>query len=80
MEFLKLDFNTEKVQKMQNMFSSCLKLTSLNITTFNTSSCKNFDNIFLNDENLNLYIDSKMCQNLMEKIPDFIKIHDISNN
>ena len=65
---------------MGSMFESCIKLSSLDISTFNTSGCKNFTNMFENDEGLNLYIDSKISSNLMQQIPGFVKVNDISKN
>ena len=63
---------------MRNMFSSCKKLTSLDITTFNTQNVRNFANIFLNDDGLTLYVDFNKCSNLKEYLPDYIKVIDIS--
>ena len=80
LETIKLNFNTEKVEKMGYMFGSCLKLTSLDITTFNTGKCNNFTNMFENDENLNLYLNYEICNNLKGQIPSFVKVHDISEN
>ena len=39
LEILNLNFNTDNVENMENMFSSCLNLSSLNITTFNIDNC-----------------------------------------
>ena len=65
---------------MKNMFSSCTKLTSLNITSFNTTICTNFTNMFEDDNVLNLYINSKICPNLKEQLPSFLEVHDININ
>ena len=65
---------------MQNMFGSCTKLTSLNISTFDTNKVTNFTNMFENDNGLNLYLDSKICSNLKQQLPNFINVHDISEN
>ena len=79
LEFLNVKFNTEKVQRMDYMFGSCTKLNSLDITTFNTEICKNFTNMFLNDENLNLYINNDTCSSLVDKIPPYVNIHNNSD-
>ena len=71
-------FNTENTIRMRNMFSSCKTLTSLDISTFNTKNVKNFTDIFLNDDGLNLYVDFNKCSNLKEYIPININVHDIS--
>ena len=71
-------FNTERTFSMRNMFSSCKKLTSLDITTFNTKNVRDFTHIFHNDDGLILYVNSYLCSNLKEYLPDYIKIIDIS--
>ena len=78
LEILTVPFDTSKTQKMPKMFSSCISLSSLNITTFNTQNCKDFHEMFEND-NLDLYVDSSICQNLLnEEIPQTVVIHDIN--
>ena len=64
---------------MQKMFSDCISLNSLDITTFNTLNCKDFTDMFENDK-LDLYIDSTKCQNLMDEIfsNTDINLHDNS--
>ena len=57
------------------MFANCLSLKTLNITSFNTENCLNFDNMFLNDENLDLYYKSKNCPNII--IPKYVNAHDV---
>ena len=74
---LNLDFNTENVENMSYMFSSCTALTSLNITMFETENCNNFLNMFENDKELQIYIDSNKCRNLINFIPDDISIVNI---
>ena len=78
LESLKINFDTQKVKTMRNMFSSCTKLTSLDITSFNTTACTKFTNMFENDNGLNLYINSKICPNLKEQLPSFLQVHDIN--
>ena len=73
-----VSFNTVITSKMRNMFSSCKKLTSLDITTFNTQNVRDFTEIFLNDDGLTLYVNFYICSNLKEYLPDYIKIIDIS--
>ena len=43
---LKIEFNTEKVLYMNSMFNSCSQFKELNICSFNTQFCNNFDNMF----------------------------------
>ncbi len=62
------------------MFGSCSKLSSLDISSFNTNKCKSFSHIFENDEGLNLYYNSKTCSNLKDNIPSFVITHDVSEN
>ena len=73
-----MSFNTEKVKQMEYMFGSCSKLTSLDISTFNTNNCDNFTNIFENDNVLELYVNFTACPNLKNEIPDYVKYHDVS--
>ena len=78
LEFLKVNFNTEKVKDMQYMFNNCSKLTSLDITSFNTGICENFENIFDNDIKLFLTIDSRISPSLVEHIPEYVNVTDIN--
>ena len=80
LEYLKVSFNTEKVTNMEYMFGSCINLSSLDISTFNTKNCLKFDNMFENDEKLKLTIDSSICANLKDAIPDYVEFTDISGN
>ena len=75
--YLKINFNTQSVTTMQNMFSNCISLTSLELNTFNTKECKNFNNMFENDENLDLYINNETCSNLISELPEYINVHGI---
>ena len=64
---------------MQYAFGNLVKLTSLDLTQLNTTDCKNFTNIFENDNNLVLYIYSKTQENLKEYITQHypnIEVHD----
>ena len=62
------------------MFGYCIKLTSLNISSFDTNNCKNFNDMFIDDDGLKLYIDSRICSNLVKEIPTFVDVVDISKN
>ena len=77
LEDLKIKFDTSKVTEMQKMFANCTLLTSLDITSFNTSQCNNFDKMFENDIELDLYYDSSIFPNLKNIIPDYVTPHDI---
>ena len=72
LKYLKINFNTQKVTNMEKMFFSCIKLTSLNLTSFDTTACYNFNNMFDNDIDLDLYIDKNKCSNLIEKLPEYV--------
>ena len=69
---LKINFNTQKVTNMEKMFFSCIKLTSLDLTSFDTTACYNFNNMFDNDIDLDLYIDKNKCSNLIAKLPEYV--------
>ena len=75
---LKIKFNTNNADTMEKMFANCISLKSLDITTFDTQNCNNFEDIFLNDENLELYYKSNLCPNLI--IPDYVHPHDMKDN
>ena len=60
------------------MFSSCNGLKSLDISSFNTGKCRDFTDMFENDEGLNLYINNNTCSNLVENLPSYINIIDSS--
>ena len=77
LKFLKLGFNTEKVKDMQFMFSTCIELTSLDISSFDTNACQNYENMFLNDTELNVVIDSSISPDLRKNIPDYVNVTDI---
>ena len=79
LQSLNINFITSDVKNMQYMFGSCFKLTSLDIRSFDTSNVKNFTNMFINDENLDLYLNLNKCSNLKKYIPHYINTHDISN-
>lgn len=76
---LKIEFNTEKVHYMNSMFNSCSQLKELNICSFNTQFCNNFDHIF-DGCKLELYLNEKNCSNLIEKNPSNINYHDVGMN
>jgi surface protein len=65
---------------MEKMFGDCTGLTSLDISTFNTSKCINFNEMFINDDGLDLYYNKTICDNLVDQIPNYVKKHDISDN
>ena len=65
---------------MQYMFGSCYELTSLDISSFNSNNCKNFTNMFKNDKNLELYINSTLCKNLIDTVPEYVRIYNYSRN
>ena len=71
-------FNTPNTRYMQYMFASCVSLTSLNIGSFFTANVEKLDNIFENDEGLQLYMDFKTCANLRAILPDYVTANDIS--
>jgi len=80
LEHLIINFKTERVQNMNYMFGGCTKLSSLDISTFNTINCKGFTNMFENDTNLNLYLNFDNTKNLRETLPNYINIHNSTEN
>ena len=61
---------------MEQMFSSCTKLSYLDLSSFDTHTCTNFNNMFENDIDLDLFIDKNKCSNLIEQLPDYVHYHD----
>ncbi len=80
LEHLNINFMTENVLNMQNMFSDCFSLSYLDISSFNTENCLNFEKMFDNDEGLNLTLNYKTCKNLKDALPVYINPHDSSEN
>ena len=78
LQYLAINFNTTKVTNMEKMFFSCKSLTTLNLSSFDTHTCSNFNNMFENNIYLEIYINRTKCANLIEKLPDYIYIHDIN--
>ena len=74
LETLVVRFRTENVKYMQNMFSNCISLTSLNIGTFFTGSALNFTEMFENDRILVLTMDTKTCANVYHSLPSYVTV------
>ena len=77
---LDIKFNTLNTLDMSYMFAGCLNLKTLDISTFSTKLTEKFNNMFEKDEGLDLYINKNNCENLLQTIPDYINVHDVSNN
>ena len=78
LESLTVSFDTGKVENMEKMFRDCISLSSLDISTFKTETCQNFEEMFENDENLNLTLSYKSCQNLIKTLPSYVNTIDSS--
>ena len=72
LETLLVYFNTLNVKYMQNMFSSCISLSSLNIGSFFTANVENLTDMFDKDEGLQLYMDFHTCSNLKASLPEYV--------
>ena len=60
------------------MFSNCSTLTSLYLPNFSTNNIKNnLETVFERCEKLVLSIKKGQCSNLIELIPDYIKIIEL---
>ena len=77
---LDIKFNTLNTFDMSYMFAGCLNLKSLDLSTFSTKSTIKLNNMFDEDEGLDLYINKNNCENLLQNIPIYINVHDVSNN
>ena len=66
------NFNTGNALDMSSMFESCVNLKSLDLSSFVTNKCKDFTNIFKNDNGLVIIIDENNNQKLIENLPDYV--------
>jgi surface protein len=67
-------FNTAQVKDMQYMFFECSGIDTLDLTSFNTQQCTNFGSMFYGCLSMTVLVNSKYCDNLIEKIKDFVDI------
>ena len=72
------NFNTNNVIDTSNMFNGCTKLLSLNLASFNLMSAKRYANIFIGCFNLTLTIVPEYCHNIMDSIPDYVTVIEVS--
>ena len=69
-------FNTKQVTDMNYMFANCINLKTLNLESFSTENCFQFTSTFEDCKQLTVTLKSNKCQNLMGKIPEYVKIND----
>ena len=69
-------FNTKKVNNMNYMFANCTKLKNLNLESFSTENCFQFTSTFEDCKELTVTLKSDKCQNLIGKIPEYVKVND----
>ena len=69
-----INFNTTYVQRMNYIFGSCTSLKTLNLTSFRTDkmSVSDLSHMFENDYGLIIYINEKMCKNLIPILPEYV--------
>ena len=72
------NFNTENAVDISNMFNYCSNLLNLNFPFLNTLKCTKYDNIFDGCYDLTLIINSNLCGNIINYIPDYINITDLA--
>ena len=71
------NINTDSVTNMKFMFAYCSNLEYLDLLSFNTGKCNNFDSMFEDyNSNLTLSLDREKCKNMLQKIPNEIKIKE----
>ena len=74
------NFYTISTNNLKFMFYQCSSLTSLNLPHFDTSKISedNLFSIFDECKQLNLYINTLKCSNLISVIPSYVKIYNIT--
>ena len=73
-------FDTENNYDMGYMFYSCTNLRSLDLSSFNTIKVVYFENIFGQCQEMNVTINSKICENLVSSKYITSNIHIIDIN
>ena len=70
------NFNTTNLYNIKTMFKNCTNLESLAINNFDTRKCTSFFKTFEFCEKLNILINeqNKNCQNMIESLPEYVKI------
>ena len=77
---INIKFDTHNVETMESMFNKCQNLTFLNLSSFNTIQCENFDNMFKNSGVETIIINIDNNNKLLRNIPQNIDIVNFPNN
>ena len=59
---------------MESMFDSCTNLHMLDLSTFNTEKCQNFNNMFNKADSMKVVVNQKTGKNLGEAIKDYVEV------
>ena len=70
------NFNTKQVNNMNYMFANCTKLKNSNLKSLSTENCFQFISTFEDCKGLTVTLKSDKCQNLIDKIPEYVKVND----
>ena len=80
MENINLEsFDTINALRMNNLFDSCINLKSLDLSSFNTEFCKDYTDMFKNDEDLVIVIDKQYNEKLIDNLPDYVNYINTEN-
>ena len=74
LEEINFNFNTINTQNMNYMFAQCSSMTSLNLTSFNSAKCNAFKDMFLDCQNLTVYLKKENNDKLISNIPDNVEV------
>lgn len=77
LETLEINFNTETVLEMNEMFSGVINLRELDLTSFDTTNLVSWTDMWKDITKLNITIDLKKNPNILENKPDGIVIIEI---
>jgi hypothetical protein len=62
---------------MKFMFAYCTNLEYINLLSFKTDKCRNFESMFEDfNANLTISVDREKCKNMLENIPSEITIKE----
>lgn len=74
LETINFNFNTNKALNLNYMFAYTNQIKSLDLSNFNTENCISYENIFLDCNNLTIYIKKEHNSAFIDKIPNYVNV------
>ena len=71
---LNIKFNTQKLDRMSEMFAGCENLEILDLSTFDTSKCSMYDGVFNDCGNLEVIIDKDLNADFIATFPEGVHV------